>query len=289
MGRTRQDVNAANEVDRLYGLPLDEFTRARDDLARRVRQEGDGERAAEIKGLHKPTLPAWVVNQLARQRELDMQRLLKAGEQLAGAQAEAIRAQSGDAFLEARRDQQHALETLSVRAKEILADAGRGDAALDRVLATLRAGSLMQDGRALLKSGRLTEELEPPGFEAFEGLDIPRGRPPRPAKKAAARPRIRPQRPRGAPAAPQPEEPTPSERQRRRELASTARGRVRDLRRDLRALATRAARVERRAEQLKERLHAAEADATRVDGERRRVEEELAAAERDVEQLTAED
>src|SRR5919201_6392463 len=134
-GSTRQLVSAVeDEIDRLYGLPLDEFTRARAELARRIRQEGDSERAAEIKLLRKPSLPAWVINQLARQRELDMQRLLKAGEQLAGAQAEAIRAQSGDAFLEARRDERHALDALAARAREILADAGRGTAAVDRVL-----------------------------------------------------------------------------------------------------------------------------------------------------------
>src|ERR687886_547758 len=108
---------AEEEIGRLYGLPPDEFTRGRDELARRIRKEGDGARAAESKQLRKPRLPAWVVNQLARQRELDMQRLLKAGEQLAGAQAEAIRAQSGDAFIDARRDQHRALEGLAARAK----------------------------------------------------------------------------------------------------------------------------------------------------------------------------
>src|SRR5919201_960000 len=203
--RTSQGMSAAEEeIDRLYGLPLDEFTRARDELARRIRQEGDTERAAEVKALRKPSLPAWVVNQLARQRELDMQRLLKAGEQLAGAQIEAIRAQGGDAFLEARRDEQRALDALAARASEILADAGRGGAALDRILATLRAGSVTEEGRALLRSGRLTEELEPPGFEALAGLDIPAGPPrPRPAEQVA-------------PPAPRPEEPTQRETQRRR-------------------------------------------------------------------------
>src|ERR671935_662749 len=230
---------AEEEIDRLYGLPLDEFTRGRDELARRIRQEGDGALAAEIKQLRKPTLPAWVVNQLARQRELDMQRLVRAGEQLAGAQAEAIRAQSGDAFLEARRDQQRALEGLAARAKEILADAGRGTAALDRVLATLRAGSLTEEGRALLKSGRLTEELEPPGFEALAGLDMPT-RPPRPV--------------------PEPKE---------------ARRRVRDLRRELGKLETRAEAAERRAAELRTQLEAAEAEVSRLGEERRRLEEEL--------------
>ena len=276
---SRADANGAadHEIDRLYGLPLDEFTRGRDELARRVRQEGDGTLAAEIKSLRKPTLPAWVVNQLARQREVDMQRLLKAGEQLAGAQAEAIRAQSGDAFLEARRDQQHALEALATRAREILADAGRGTAALDRVLATLRAGSLTEDGRALLKSGRLTEELEPPGFEALAGLEIPAGPPrPRPAKKVAT-------------AAPEPTRPARAEPPRRRELASEARRRVRELRRELQTLDRRGATIARRAEQLREQLEAVEADAAGLDEERRRAEEQLAAAERDLGQFTAED
>jgi hypothetical protein len=235
-------VNVADDgIDALYGLPLDEFTRARDELARRVRQEGDAERAAEIKRLRKPSVPAWVVNQLARQRELDMQRLVKAGEQLAGAQVEAIRAQKGDAFVEARRDEQRALEALAAGAREILAEAGRGAAALDRVLATLRAGSLTEDGRALLKSGRLTEELEPPGFEAFAGLDIP------PATDAE---------PQGPP-------------------RSVARRRARDLQRELGKLETRAEAAERRAAELREQLEAAEAESSRLDEERRRVEEEL--------------
>jgi hypothetical protein len=280
---------ADEEIDRLYGLPLDEFTRARDELAGRVRQEGDRARAAEIKQLPKPSLPAWVVNQLARQRELDVQRLVKAGERLADAQAEAIRAQSGDAFLDARRDQRQALEALAAGAREILVDAGRSAAAADRVLATLRAGSLTADGRALLKSGRLTEELEPPGFEALAGLEIP-GEPSRPrlAKKTAPRSR-EPKAKAVAPTAAQPEEPSRAETQRRRELANEARRRVRDRQRELVALEKRTATAERRAAQLRDQLKDAEADASRLDGERRQVEEELAAAERELEQLRDEE
>jgi hypothetical protein len=280
---------ADEEIDRLYGLPLDEFTRARDELAGRVRQEGDRARAAEIKQLPKPSLPAWVVNQLARQRELDVQRLVKAGERLADAQAEAIRAQSGDAFLDARRDQRQALEALAAGAREILVDAGRSAAAADRVLATLRAGSLTADGRALLKSGRLTEEIEPPGFEALAGLEIP-GEPSRPrlAKKTAPRSR-EPKAKAVAPTAAQPEEPSRAETQRRRELANEARRRVRDRQRELVALEKRTATAERRAAQLRDQLKDAEADASRLDGERRQVEEELAAAERELEQLRDEE
>jgi hypothetical protein len=31
-------------------------------MARRIRQEGDGERGAEIKRLRKPSVPVWVVD-----------------------------------------------------------------------------------------------------------------------------------------------------------------------------------------------------------------------------------
>src|SRR5207244_10550995 len=129
---------------------------------------------------------------------------------------------------------------------EILADAGRGTAALDRVVSTLRAGSLTEEGRALLKRGRLTEELEPPGFEALSGLDMPAPRPAKPAPPTGAR------------------------------------RRVRDLQRALRTLETQAAAAERRAEQLRKELRDAESEASRLEGERRRAEEELAAAERDL-------
>jgi hypothetical protein len=218
-----------------------------------------------------------------------VQRLVKAGERLADAQAEAIRAQSGDAFLDARRDQRQALEALAAGAREILVDAGRSAAAVDRVLATLRAGSLTADGRALLKSGRLTEELEPPGFEALAGLEIPvEPSRPRLAKKTAPRSR-EPKAKAVAPTAAQPEEPSRAETQRRRELANEARRRIRDRQRELVALEKRTATAERRAAQLRDQLKDAEADASRLDGERRQVEEELAAAERELEQLRDEE
>jgi hypothetical protein len=254
---------AEGAIDGLYGLPLDEFTRARDELARRAKQEGDGPLAAEVKQLRKPSVPAWVVNQLARQRELDMRRLLDAGVELETAQREAIRAQSGDAFLDARRDQQHALETLAAAAKDILAAAGRAGAALDRVVSTLRAGSLTEEGRALLKQGRLTEELEPPGFEALAGFEIP-------AKPAARRPAAK--KPRAAPPAAEP---------RPHEPAAEARRRARELQRELGGLESRTAAAERRAAQLRAQLEEAEAKVSELDAQRR-------AAERELEQLTAE-
>ena len=55
-----------DEIDQLFALPLDEFTAARNELARRLKQDGDAEAAEGVRGLAKPTVAAWAVNQLAR-------------------------------------------------------------------------------------------------------------------------------------------------------------------------------------------------------------------------------
>ena len=169
------------ELDRLYALPLEEFTPARNDLAKRLRADGDRAAADEAKALRKPSVVAWAVNQLARERELDVQRLIRAGERLEQAQTEAVLGSDGGEFDEARRDERDALERLSAAARSVLEGGGHAssDATVDKVVRTLRTAAVSGEGRELLRSGRLTEEIEPRGFEAFMGLDVsarPRGR-----------------------------------------------------------------------------------------------------------------
>jgi hypothetical protein len=154
------------EADQLYRLPLSEFTGARNELAKRLQAEGHEEEADQVRALRKPTVAVWLANQLAQERELDVQRLRKAGETLAKATA----GRSSDAFLEAQREQHHALARLGEAVRELAAREKTSAAAADRALETLRAASLTEDGRELLKSGVFTEELEPPGFEALAGV-----------------------------------------------------------------------------------------------------------------------
>jgi hypothetical protein len=170
-----------DELDRLYGLPLNEFTAARDEIAKRLRSEGERDLADEVKALRKPTAAVWLVNQLARDREVDVKRLMNAGEALGQAQA------SAKGFGEARRNEQEALGRLASAARE----SGVGPQAADRAIQTLRAASLTEEGRDLLKRGRLTEELEPPGFEALAGMPTPPGRPkPKPKARPRKDPRL---------------------------------------------------------------------------------------------------
>jgi hypothetical protein len=162
----------ADEVDRLYELPLHEFTAARNELAK-----GLGEPA--IKQLKKPSVPAWAVNQLARRREVDVRRLLRAGEQLEQAQKDAVGGGDQQAFERARAAERDALRRLRSEAAGVLREGGHPatDATLERVARTLHAGSATEEGRALLREGRLSEELEPQGFGALAGVKpAPRGR-----------------------------------------------------------------------------------------------------------------
>jgi hypothetical protein len=222
------------ELDGLYALPLNEFTAARDEIAKRLRAEGERDLADEVKGLRKPTVAVWLVNQLARTREVDVKRLLKAGEALAKAQATA----KGDDFAKARADEQHALGRLVSAARA----AGVGPQAADRAIQTLHAASLTEEGRELLKRGRLTEELEPPGFEALVGMSRPsKAKPKAPPRKDTrklkeARERVK------------------QLKAEERELAAAAR-----------AARLEADRAEREAASASDRLAAAEAELERLD------------------------
>ncbi|MDX6512146.1 MAG: hypothetical protein QOE36_1650 [Gaiellaceae bacterium] len=165
------------EIDRLYGLPLDEFTEARNALSRRFRDEGQRAIAARIKELAKPSAPASLVNRLVRERRPDVDRLLELGEQLQEAQRRAVGGGERD-FAELDREHTKAVRGLVGAAGE-LARSGGGAASqgvLQRVGSTLRAASGTRDGREALARGRLTEEVEPVGFEALAGVPVSAGR-----------------------------------------------------------------------------------------------------------------
>jgi hypothetical protein len=165
-----RDDELGRELNRLYELPLTEFIAARDEAAKLLRAEGRRDVAEELKRLRKPTTAVWLVNRLARERGLDVKRLLKAGAALSESQAGVAAGGSTEEFAQARREETRALERLAAAAREVAGREGIGAAAADRAVQTLRAASLSDEGRELLERGRLTEELEPPGFDALTGL-----------------------------------------------------------------------------------------------------------------------
>jgi hypothetical protein len=163
------------ELDRLYGLSLEEFTAFRDDLSKRVRAAGLRDQADEIKALRKPPVSAWAVNQLARKSPDDVAALAQAGEQLGTAQAEALSSGGRDRFAAARDEHAAALTKIGRRIAPLLQEAGRpaSQATTERALRTLRAASLDDEARRELLAGRLQDDVEPAGFSLLAGLELP--------------------------------------------------------------------------------------------------------------------
>ena len=154
------------ELDRLYGLPLAEFTGARNKLAGELLKAGERDAADEVKALRKPSLSAWTVNQLARKARLQVRSLMTAGEGLRDAQAGLLRGGSRDELQEAVQRQRDVVGALLDSAKEVLRSAGHPatDATLERIRETLTAVAGHAEGMKLVEEGRLSEDLDPAGF-----------------------------------------------------------------------------------------------------------------------------
>jgi hypothetical protein len=178
---------AGDDVDALYGLPLDEFTAARNELAKRLRKDGDRERADEVKALAKPSVAAWAVNQLARRRGAPLKKLLDAGDALRKAQEQALGGGGGDALRKASERERDVVTALRREARNVLEESGRtaNDQLLERIASTLANAAVDPDVRPLLEAGRLTEEVESSGFDAFAGMSVPSAPPRRAAAEKA--------------------------------------------------------------------------------------------------------
>ncbi len=163
------------EVDNLFQVPLTEFTLARNALAAKLKTEGEAETAERVKKFAKPPISAWVANQLYWRHRKAFDRLLAAGDQFRKAQAAQLAGKSADlrAPLEARRA---ALGDLTKRAGEVLRDAGHPAApdTMRRIMTTLEALATYGEDPGAPPAGRLTDDVDPPGFEALAAL-VPRG------------------------------------------------------------------------------------------------------------------
>jgi hypothetical protein len=161
------------DPDQLFALPLEEFTPARNALAKELTKAGDREGAAEVKAMRKPPATAWALNQVSRERAADIGSLVTAGEQLRGAQHEAL---EGDPSLlrEARRAFQDEVDRVTRAAAEVLAAAGKtaGPTQLDRLSSTIHATATDDEARALLQAGRLDRDFDASGF-GFDGGPLP--------------------------------------------------------------------------------------------------------------------
>jgi hypothetical protein len=166
----------SSEVDRLYQLPLADFTAARNALAKTGR--------ADVRALAKPTLPAWAVNQLYWRDRKTYNALVTAADTQRRAHHAVLAGRKGD-LRAAGKAHDAAIDAALKATLAIVAGEGHPvtEATRTGILTTLRA--LPGDEPA----GRLTRTLQPGGFEMLAGLAIAGARktPSKPPAPPAAR------------------------------------------------------------------------------------------------------
>jgi hypothetical protein len=150
------------EIDRLYQLPPDEFTAARNALAKEAGAEG-----ADVRRLAKPPIAAWAVNQIHWKRRDIYDALIAASNELRKLHKAILSGRRAD-IREPAKVHDEAIDAALKAALPILQEEGHPvtDATRQAILTTLRA--LPADD----PPGRLTRTLQPGGFEMLAGLSI---------------------------------------------------------------------------------------------------------------------
>ena len=166
------------EIDRLYGLPLDEFVRDRDELARRLNRDGDREAGARVKALRKPTVGAWALNQAVRRRRAETDALLATGARLRDAHEQLLSGGDPAVLRETMEEERSLTSALADCAEAIASETGKSGPALrDRVRSTLHAAAVDAEVREELEAGRFVREREAVGLGPFGagGVAAPAG------------------------------------------------------------------------------------------------------------------
>lgn len=175
-----------DDIDELFKGPLTEFIVARKALAARLKKNGFASEAEWVKALAKPSISAWAVNQLYWRHRAEFDELIATGQRFRKAQTSGKMPNMREA-LDARRE---ALSHLSDLAGAILHNAGNNPSldTLRRISTTLEALSAYASQSDGPTPGRLTQDIDPPGFDSFASFIPSAG----PKTRAIETPRVNP-------------------------------------------------------------------------------------------------
>ena len=234
---------------RLYGLPLEEFTRERDATARELRKAKQRDAAQAVGKLPKPTQAAWAANALVREHRDLVDTLLDAVDDLRRAQEAAVAGKGAAALRDAAAAERAAVDELIVAAKQ-LKPGGRksSEATLERLRTTLQAAATDEEVRSALDRGRVVADAEGGGaWGLVPGADVP-------AAPRRAKPRAKPAKPsRDAKEAEERERRLREEQERRQQLETE----LREARAERRSRERELERAEKTADRAAGRLEAA--------------------------------
>lgn len=172
-----------SKIDDLYKGPLEEFVARRAALAKTL----TGEETRRVKGLQKPTVVPWAVNQVFWRARPVYERLIATGEKLRGAQIATLKGKASDVRQATEAHRQSTADAVA-EAKR-LASASGVHPNVDELTKTFEAISVARELSE--QPGRLTRPLQPAGFEALAGVPVKAAARP-PAARPAAAPRRTP-------------------------------------------------------------------------------------------------
>lgn len=174
-------------AEELYALPPADFTSARNQRAKDAKASGDPELAREIGRLPKPSVAAWAVNLLVRERPDIVAGVIDLGNALRDAQEDLDRQK----LTALNRQRQDLLRAVAAEGAALAEDAGHRlpAAASADVEQTLQAAMADPSAAVAVRSGRLVRALSSTGVEAVDLTDALGG----PAVSAGPAPRA-PQR-----------------------------------------------------------------------------------------------
>jgi hypothetical protein len=264
---------------RLYAMPLDQFISTRTTLVAEARAAREADLSKSIGTLRKPSVAAWLVNQLARLDPAPLTALTALGDRLREAQSNL----DGTALRELARQRSNVVDEAMARVSSLAADRG---VALSPGLSTelhdtFVAAVATGEAGAAVRSGRLVRALSYAGFGDVDLDDALAGSAPSVAGVSTPEPgpeagpsRGKPSRRGGGPSAA--EVRAAERRQAQRDKAGAL---VASRREELRELEERQQAAEAHIGDLEEQLEEAQAALVRVVGRKGKAQRALREAE----------
>jgi hypothetical protein len=145
-------------ADELYGLPMNDFTPARDAKAKELKGT---ELAGPVKALKKPSLAAWVVNMLVRHETEQVDQVLAVGAAL----RDAATSLDGKELRELTKQRRQLTNAVTARARGVASSLGVKvtQSVADQVEDSLTAAMLDPDCAKALRSGLLVAAMSATG------------------------------------------------------------------------------------------------------------------------------
>jgi len=157
----------------LYAMAPEDFTAARDELVRQLKAAGDRAGAASIKLLRRPTVAAWLLNLVARDRPTAVEAVVDLAVRLRGAQSDAMAGRGGAALRELTAERRQVVQAAVEAAMELARRHGRSVASshVDELTRTAEAALADDEISTRWQCGLLATAEQVTGF-SFGAADV---------------------------------------------------------------------------------------------------------------------